>query len=220
MTKQQDGLKPRGIVEVFITEGKPEIEYGKLLKSGPSQPKCYESAVINFHKTKILDHRYIENIIVNIGKDKVVESLTTGFINVIARMAIGDRGTLPSDPTVPKVPQATQDSLFNEIYRDDIDSVVLDVGTPETHSVRFIKSFAAADIPITSYSNQANPVVNEVGLITADLISGNPLPRPPVAAPNPPDADEELFSLRTFNSVPFLAENDIAITIRYTIFVE
>ena len=74
--------------------------------------------------------------------------------------------------------------------------------------------------PITAFSNQANPIVNEVGLVMADLFGGNPLPRAPVAAPDPPDADEEVFSIRTFKSVPFEAANEIAITIRYTIFIE
>lgn len=220
MAIHKDGLKPRGIVELFVTRGRPKVAYGKLLSNKFSQPKCYDSAHIDFENTEILDYRYIENIIVNQGKDKVIESLTTGFINVIARMAIGDRGTLPSDPTSPKTPNETQTELFNEVYRDDVDSVILDTGTDDEHSARFIKTFEATEVPITSYSNQANPVINEVGLITADLISGEPLPRDPVAAPDEPDEDEELFSIRTFNSVPFLAENDIAITIRYTIFIE
>jgi hypothetical protein len=54
----------------------------------------------------------------------------------------------------------------------------------------------------------------------ADLLGGAPLPRPPVAAPNTPDADESMFSIRTFKSVPFEAANEIAVTIRYTIYIE
>jgi len=105
------------------------------------------------------------------------------------------------------------------VYRADIDAVVLNVGTPTVHEALFVKTFSAVDVPITSFSNQAVPVINEVGLITADLIS-LPLPRPPVAAPAAPPADEKLFSIRTFKSVPFESANQIAVTIRYTVFVE
>jgi hypothetical protein len=160
------------------------------------------------------------NIILNVGKDRIIESLTTGFVRTIARMAIGDRGTIPSDPTVPKVPTSDMTALYNEVYRDDIDTTVLNIGLPTTHEVKFTKVFSSLDVPITSFSNQANPVVNEVALVMADLFGGNPLPRPPVAAPDAPDVDEELFSIRTFKSVPFEAANEIAITVRYTIFIE
>jgi len=169
---------------------------------------------------QFLGHQKLENIILDIGKDKIIESITTGFINTVARMAIGDRGALPSDQTVPKVPTSDLPGLYNEVYRDDVDAVILDIGTPEKHEVKFIKTFSAVDIPLTSFSNQSAPIINEVSLITADLLAGNPLPRPPVSAPNIPDADEEFFSLRTFKSVPFEAANEISITIRYTIFID
>ena len=134
-------------------------------------------------------------------------------------MAIGDRGTIPSDPTVPKVPTSDLPGLYNEVYRDDIDGASLDVGTPGVHEVQFVKTFDAATVPITAFSNQAAPVINEVGLVTFDFSAGA-LPRPPVAAPDAPPADEVVFSLRTFKSVPFEAANEISVTIRYTIFIE
>lgn len=217
--KMKDQLTPQGRVELFVTKGRPKVVNGPLLHNINGH-KVYRSAELDFSNTPILDKQDYKNIIFNQGKDRVIESVTTGFIRVIARMAIGDRGTLPSDSTVPKVPVATMTSLYNEVYRSDVDTTVLNVGTPTIHEVKFIKIFSAVDVPITAFSNQANPVVNEAALIMCDLLSGNPLPRPAVAYPNTNDADEVAFSMRAFKSIPFEAANDISITIRYTIFIE
>ena len=232
MKRIRQPMSLQGRVEIFHSEGEPVLRNGppvpplipasilKLLKPGQYVP-TYRSCDIDFSGCKIVGKQDIRNKIVGIGKDKVIEALTTGFINQIARMAVGDRGTIPSDPTQPKVVDPIQEDLFGEVFRSDVDSTVLDVGvTPGVHEVKFIKTFSATVIPLTAFSNQANPVVNEVGLIMADLIGGAPLPRPDVAAPNAPDADESLFAMRTFKSVPFEAANEISVTIRYTIFIE
>ena len=216
----QDGLKPVGLVEIFVCEGRPSLVLKGELPSKPGFPVMASGHDLDFSGCRILDQQTIKNIIVNIGKDKVIGSLVNGAINPILRMAVGDRGTIPSDPTVPKVPVATMSALYNEVYRADIDAVIVDVGTPTTHEAKFIKTFAAADIPISSFSNQANPVVNEVALITADPSLPPVFPRSPVAAPAVPPADEAMFSIRTYRSVPFVAANDITVTIRYTIFIE
>lgn len=219
MSMVRETLTPKGKVEIFVTKGRPQVRPGKLLYEVNGH-KVYESAEIDFSNVQILRQEEMMNIIVNQGKDRIINSLTTGFLRTVARMAIGDRGTIPSDSTIPKVPTADRTELFNEVYRDDIDTTVLNIGTPTTHEVKFIKTFSALDVPISSFSNQSKPVVNEVGLIMADLLAGNPLPRPPVAYPGTPDADEELFAMRAFKSVPFEAANEIEITIRYTIFIE
>lgn len=219
MSMVREALMPKGKVEIFVTKGRPQVRPGNLLYDVQGH-KVYDSAEIDFSNVQILQKEEFMNIIVNQGKDRIINSLTTGFIRTVARMAIGDRGTIPSDSTIPKVPTSDRTDLFNEIYRDDIDATVLNIGTPGTHEVRFIKTFSAIDVPIASFSNQNNPVVNEVGLIMVDLLAGNPLPRAPVAYPNPSDADEELFAMRAFKSVPFEAANEIEITIRYTIFIE
>lgn len=201
---EKDSISLKGRVEIFQTKGIPNVTKGE----------------IDFSECELLDTIVDHNIIVGIGKDKVIQALTTGFINQIARMAIGDRGTIPSDPTQPKVASPDQTELFNEVFRSDNDTFVLDIGnTPGVHEVKFIKTFSAVTIPLASFSNQALPVVNEVGLIMVDLNEA-PLPRADVAAPNPPLSDESLFSIRTFKSVPFEAANEISITIRYTIYIE
>jgi len=219
--KDKVGLSGR--VEIFVTKGKPPVIPGKVnekIKNPPGYPVIYEDAIIDFSNHLIIHQEVIENKIVNIGKDSVIKSLSTGFIKVIARMAMGDRGTLPSDPTVPKTPTGSMSALFNEVYRADVDVTTMNTGTPTEHSIKFIKTFSAVEIPITAFSNQAKPVANEVGLIIADLLSGAPLPRLPVSAPSLPLSDEELFAIRTFKSVPFEIANEIAITIRYTIYIQ
>lgn len=221
--RQHLGLQGR--VEIFHSEGKPVLRNGERLVNPSLAPgrhvPVYKSCEIDFTDCKIVSKQDIKNIVVGVGKDKVIEALTTGFVNQIARMATGDRGTIPSDPTQPKVATPDMTELFGEVFRSDVDSTILDVGvTPGVHEVKFIKTFSATVIPLTAFSNQANPVLNEVGLIMADLISGAPLPRADVASPDVPDADESLFSIRTFKSVPFEAANEISVTIRYTIFIE
>lgn len=218
----KDSLAPKGRVEIFVTKGVPKQVLGEEIVNKNSQSvKLHKSCSLDFTDCEIIEQHDIQNIIVMGGKNRVIEALTTGFINQICRMAIGDRGTIPSDSTQPKTPVQTQNALFNEIFRSDVDSFVLDVDSdPEVHEVKFIKTFSAVTIPLTAYSNQANPVVNEVGLIMADLLSGAPLPRADVSAPNSPLADESLFSIRTFKTVPFEAANEISITIRYTIYIQ
>lgn len=217
----KDNLQPQGRVEIFVTRGKPVIhKLGRKIATLPGMPEIYTDHRIEFTNCTLLSKQDIKNIILNQGKDAVITSLTTGTIFTAARLAIGDRGTIPSDPTIPKVPVATMTGLYNEIYRADAEAVVLNVGTPSVHEVKFVKTFSAADVPITSFSNQAKPVVNEVGLVMINPAMPPPLPRPDVAAPDSPPSDEIMFAIRTHKSVPFEVSNDISITFRYTIFIE
>lgn len=215
----REPLDIKGKVELFVTKGKPTLKPVGLLREY-NGVKVYADCEIDFSDTEKLREETLMNIIFNQGKDTVINSLTSGFIKVIARMAIGDRGTIPSDQTVPKVPTATMTELYNEISRSDVDVTTLNIGTPTVHEVKFIKTFSALEIPVTAFSNQAKPLVNEVALVLCDLLVGNPLPRPTVHYPGVNDADEQDFSMRTFKSVPFEAANEIAITIRYTIFIQ
>lgn len=217
---QKDQLDPHGRVEIFVTKGAPKLELGRVLMLRQGLAPIYGEEKIDFSGCQILGQQDLRNIIVNVGKDQVVSSLGSGFVHPVLRMAVGDRGTIPSDSTVPKTPQPIQEALFNEVCREDLDAVVLNVGTPTVHQIKFIKTFSASVIPITAFSNQAAPVINEVGLITADQLNGAPFPRPLVASPAAPLPDERLFAIRTFKSVPFEAAEDISVTIRYTIFIE
>jgi hypothetical protein len=220
----RDRLDPQGRAEIFVAAGIPALHLGAPLPSAAGFPRVYQSCDIDFSNVTLLQHISKSNLILGQGKDRIIQTLSTGFFFPIARLAIGDRGTLPSDSTVPKVPVDNDiahpmTTLYNEVYRADADATVLDVGAG-VHEIKFIKIFSAVDVPITAFSNQAKPVVNEVGLVMADLLSGTPLPRAAVAPPTAPPADEILFSIRTFKSVPFEIAQNISVTIRYTIYIE
>ena len=214
----KDKFTPHGLVEILVLKGAPTLIPGKLIRLKPTP--IYESCAISYSDDQLISKQSIKNLIADQGKDQLISGLATGTIKTLCRMAVGDRGTIPSDSQTPKVPVNPVTALYNEVFRGDVDVVTLNIGTPGTHEIKLIKTFAASDIPVTSFSNQASPVVNEVALILADLFLGAPLPRADVAAPALPPADEELFSIRTFKSIPFDVATDISVTIRYTIFIE
>jgi hypothetical protein len=219
MHKIDGKLSPKGRVEIFTTKGVPSLVFGERVSTRKDLPPHYLSVDIDMSSVELISKEDVMNIVVNAGKDTVIRALASGASDVVARMAIGDRGTLPSDSTVPKTPVVTSSSLYHEIRREDVDAVVVDVGSENKHEVKFIKTFSSVDIPITAYSNQASPVVNEIALITVDP-EAQSFPRSPVNAPAAAPSDEKMFSIRTFKSVPFDAANEIAITIRYTIFID
>ena len=232
----KDTLYPQGRVEIFTTVGKPKlILLGKV--DNKNNLPLYSDHRIDFTGCRIIDTQDVKNIILNIGKDAVIDSLYKGMINTLTRMAVGDRGTLPSDSQVPKVPVATMTGLYNEVFRSDAEAIIKNIGTPNVHEIKLVKTFSSADIPITAFSNQAKPVINEVGLIMISTAGLAGSVRPDLAAPysypstppypevavspyNYPPRDEVVFSLRTYKSVPFEAANDISVTIRYTIYIE
>jgi len=239
----KDKLEPKGQLELFVTRGRPNLLLHNHV-SNPHNLPIYRDHRIDFTDSPLISKQVMKNIIVNQGKDKVIESLTTGFILTLARISVGDRGAIPSDPTIPKTPLPTMSALYNEVYRADAEGIILNVGTPTVHEVKLVRIFSAAEVAITAFSNQAKPVLNEVGLIMVDLAQPPPLPRPPITGPyfyptplpvppnlypypwppvspyNYPPPDETLFAIRTHKSVPFEVAYDIAVTIRYTIFIE
>ena len=225
----RDSIYPQGRVEIFTTVGKPKFF------------KTETDILLDFSECQLLDTQDLKNIVVNYGKDYVLKGLAEPYTPMrITRMAIGDRGTIPLDSTVPKVPVATMAALYNEVFRSDVDGHVLNVGTPTAHEVKFVKTFSAAGIPVTAFSNQSKPVINEVALIMSNPAASQPpptSPRPDVSGPyffppttpypyppvDPywyPPPDESMFAIRTYKSVPFEAKNNISVTIRYTVYVE
>lgn len=197
-----DSLKIKGHLDLYVFRN-PQRRISR-----------YDPAL---HSHLLQQHIEIDNIILNLGKSEVINGLSSGTNRILARMAMGDRGTLPSDPKIPKTPDATRIGLYHEVYRQDIQTTVKQTGT--TNELMFIHTFNSVDIPITSFSDQVDPVFNEILLVMCDLISGDPLPRPPVASPAVPPIDEAGFSMVTFNTVPFKATEETAVTVRYGIFI-
>ena len=231
----KDPIGVKGYVEVFLSKGKPAYKpTGKRISVPTNHPfhnfheaiPHYEGKMeLDFSDVELLEKVEGKNIVVDKAKERLVDAIEQGFMRIVGRMAIGDRGTIPSDSTTPKVPTADRTELFNEVYRTDIDAITKTQvpttdTTPGEYQIQFTTTFAALDVPVSALSNQTNPAINEVGLIMLDGISGDPLPSGPVSSPDPHPADEELFAMRAFKSVPFDQANELSITIRYTIAFE
>jgi len=112
----RDGLKMEGRVEIFVYKGKT-----------------------------LIDHQDLKNIILFQGNGEIIRTLSTISPStkprIINRMAVGDQGTIPADPTVPKVP--TKDlpqliftnGLYHEVYRKDCDSRIITINPGSTFNI-------------------------------------------------------------------------------------
>lgn len=175
------------------------------------------------HGAKLVDIIEGDNIILGQGDAEVIKTLSTispsTLPRIINRMAIGDQGTIPADPLVPKVPVKSDTGLFKETFRKDIDSRII-TATGTTNETEFVANFDSNNVALTAFSNPSQPRVNEVGLVIIDPTAPSGVSRTDVTAPTTPPSDEVVMSLRTFKSVPFEVANDVNITVRYTIFLE
>jgi len=168
-------------------------------------------------KGVLIDEFTAENIVLYQGKASIITGLVNPTAVIIGRMAIGDRGTVPSDPTVPRTVAPSATRLFHEVYRQNIQTAIITTIDAD-NSATFTTIFRAVDIPITSYLDQTKPVINEVALVLVDTLMP-PAVRPPVAAPDPQFPGEQLFAIRTFRTIPFEAASDTTISLKYSIMI-
>ena len=171
---------------------------------------------------EILCNETIPNIVLYQGNAEVIKTLFTitpaTKPRLITRMAIGDQGTIPADSQVAKVPTKDLAGLYHEIYRADADSST-QTTSGSTNQCELIATFNATSVPLSAFSNPAQPRVNEVGLVIIDPTAAGGIVRAPVISPAIPASDETVASIRCFKSIPFEAANDVSVTIRYTIFL-
>lgn len=162
-----------------------------------------------------------KNFIVDGGitgvRDLLIGANGGGFTGSIFRMAIGDNGVPAGELFNPKLPDATwpaRTELFHEVIRQDI-SVF---STPTSSSMRFVGSFNSVDVDETSYS-LSDKVVNEASLIIGDgvLTIGEDKKQINKVPPDTVDADELMMSTRTFKSVSFDPNEDVTLTLTWTI---
>lgn len=162
-----------------------------------------------------------KNFIVDAGltgvRDILIGPNGGGFTGAVFRMALGDGGTPPGELFNPKLPDGTwpaRTGLFHEVIRQDI-SVF---STPTDFSMRFVGSFNSVDVDVSSYS-LADRVVNEAALIIGDgiLTVGGDIKQINKAPPDTVDADELMFSTRTFKSASFDPAEDVTLTVTWTI---
>lgn len=137
---------------------------------------------------------------------------TTG---VTVGLAVTGTG-IPDGSVVVDIPTPTTVQISNAATSDNAGIEITFAGT--VNECQFIATFDAADVPTTAFSNPSTPVLNEVSLVLIDPSASAGLSRDPVTAPDAPETDEVVLSLRTFKSVPFDVGNDVSVTIRYTLF--
>lgn len=91
-----------------------------------------------YKKGVLFHHDVLKNIILYQGQAEILRAISitspATTPRVITRMAIGDQGTVPADPTVPKVPVKTATGLFHEVYRKDVQSKVATFYSPSGFS--------------------------------------------------------------------------------------
>lgn len=164
-----------------------------------------------------------ENFIVDAGltgvRDILIGPNGAGFTGSIFRMAVGDAGAPSGDLFNPKLPDGTwpaRTALFHEVFRKDITVF----SEPTAFAAQFVGAFDSVDVDPTSYSI-SDKVINEASLIIGDgvLTVGDDPKQINKVPPDTADADELLFSTRTFNSVSFDPTDDVTVTITWTITV-
>jgi hypothetical protein len=158
-----------------------------------------------------------KNFIVDLGHELVIDILTGTVNSKVFRMAIGDDGTLTGQPFVPKTPDATWPAitgLFHELIRKNIDTTT----QPTTKTMRFLASFASADIDDSSFSSSPKSV-NEASLIISSGTETG-LQQINKTTPDTLDPSEKMFSIRTFKSQPFDPADTLTLSITWTIFVQ
>jgi len=204
------------------------LPFLKYLKPLFGSKDCFEPEPLRLHGHILVEHQVGDGpkrVVVD-DRNYIVAAGVTAARDIlmgpngaleggIFRMAIGDNGTEPGQLYTPKIPDASWDartSLYHEVYRNDIAAF----STPTYNSMRFVGTFNSTGIADASYDLSAQ-VINEAALIAGDgaLTAGGD----PKQHGTGVDADEVMFSTRTFNSVPWGNGDDITITITWTISV-
>ena len=157
------------------------------------------------------------NFIVDVGLEAVADVLIGpnggGFSGSIFRMAAGDGGTLPGQLLTPKLPDASwpaRTQLFNEVVRQDVSAF----SKPTATSMRFVTNFSSLPVPESAYG-LADRVINEAALIIGDGVLGGPIEYAGAGV----DPGEFMLSTRTFKSASFDTDEDVTISITWTITV-
>jgi hypothetical protein len=125
--------------------------------------------ILVYHGKTLVDHFVEKNIILYQGNGAVITTLASvgpTIPQVITRMAVGDQGTIPSDPTVPKVPTEGLTGLYHEFYREDIQDVLLTINPGSSFTV-----------PATLISNNTTiTVANTASIANGMSVVGTNIP--------------------------------------------
>jgi hypothetical protein len=135
-----------------------------------------------YHHGRLIDEQTIENIILYQGNGAIITSLATitpsTIPAIINRMAIGDQGTIPSNPAVPKVPPKNlpqliaTNGLYHEVYRKDADSRIITVNNGTTFMVTGNLTSGSPVVTTTSTAGMATGMsVSGFGIPPGDIVA-------------------------------------------------
>ena len=148
------------------------------------------------------------------GSTLITVSTTAGIATGMSVVGTG----IPAGSTVASVNSSTQFTI-GPLSATTSGAQTLTL-SGAANQVQFVAEFDAASIALTAFTNPSAPVINEVGLVIINPAAAGGISRAPVTAPTSPASDEVVMSLRTFPSIPFTVANGVAVTIRYTIYME
>lgn len=162
-----------------------------------------------------------KNFIVDVGvsaaRDLLLGASGGGINGSIFRMAVGNGGAVLGSPLTPKLPDETwpaRTALFGEVIRQDVSAF----SKPSDTGARFVGTFNSTGIAEASFGGD-DEVINEAALIIGDGVLSVDKDPKEVRNGDIVDADEVLFSMRTFKSAPFARAEDVTIQITWTITV-
>lgn len=124
------------------------------------------------HKAgQLVDVQRMKNTVLFQGNAEVIRAICSTLPlapRVITRMAIGDQGAIPSDPTTPKVPVKSATGLYHELYRKDVDS-----------SIQTIYSLTPLVIMgnTTPASNILSALTTTAGIVNGMVVTGTGIPQ-------------------------------------------
>lgn len=127
--------------------------------------------ILAYRKGVLFYHEVHKNILLAQGLAEVIRTIT--FSNpstkprIVTRMAVGDQGTIPSDPTVAKVPTKDLTGLYHEFYRKDVDST-----TPTLYTT---SGFSYTGNTLIN-TNTITGLSSTVGITTGMIVQGTGIP--------------------------------------------
>jgi len=135
-----------------------------------------------FHHGKLIDEQTIENIIFYQGNGQIIKSLATispaTIPAIINRMAVGDQGTIPANPAIPKVPTKnlpqliSTTGLYHEVYRKDVDSRVITTNNGTTFTISGTLVSGSPVVTTTTTSGMATGMsVSGTGIPSGSIIA-------------------------------------------------
>lgn len=178
--------------------------------------------ILVYHHGQLVDVQKLENIIFYQGNGAIITSLATispsTIPAIINRMAVGDQGTIPSNPAVPKVPTKnlpqviSTSGLYHEVYRKDVDSRIITTNNGSTFNITGVLTNGSVVVTTASTAALAAGMsISGIGVPTGDVIASINSSTQFTIGPLPavlPAGSQTLTISGAANQVQFTAEFD------------